>query len=113
MIYVEYALLIFGVYVLVAGKLPSRKTATRVVRGWRARLVGAIGMLPLPLTFAAVKAARVLFPALGRRGNEDFLFWLVGAVEGSAIVLCIATMVVLALVLRKPVEAGPGNVRGA
>jgi hypothetical protein len=102
MIFLQFPLLVFGIYVLVAGKLPARKTARTVVRGWLACLIGLIAMLPLPL---AIVATTIFIPP------PDRGFWIIGAVEGSIFVACIVAIIVLALVFRQPVQAGPENVR--
>jgi hypothetical protein len=84
----EVALLVLGLYALIAGKMLSSKKAKYDVRGWRARVVGLVCLLPLPLSLLAVSVVGVLLAAQGKQVTRESSLWLGAAVEGSTVLAC-------------------------
>jgi hypothetical protein len=105
----EVALLFLGLYALIAGKLPTGKKAKHEVRGWPARVVGIICLLPLPLSFLVGSIVAVLMVAQGKEVTRESFFWLGTAIEGSIVLACAVTAGVLARVYRTPVEQTPAD----
>ena len=100
----EIALLVIGLYALFAGKLPTNKKAKYVIQGWPARVIGVIGLLPIPLSFMVGMAVAASFVAQGKAVTRESFFWVGTAIEGSAVVLCFAVIAVLARVYRTAAE---------
>jgi hypothetical protein len=100
----EVALLIIGLYALIAGKLPTNNKARHVVQGWPARVIGIICLLPIPLAFLVCMGVAMLLVAQGQVVTPDSFFWVGTAIEGSMIVLCLVVVAVLSHVYRTPVE---------
>ncbi len=88
----EVALLIIGLYALIKGKLPTSKKAKHVVQGRPARVIGIIGLLPLPLSFAVVAVVVAVFIAQGKPVDQESFFWVGTAIEGSIVLACAVTM---------------------
>src|SRR5438552_14838385 len=57
----EIALLFIGLYALIKGQLPTNKKSKHVVRGWPARVIGIIALLPIPVSFGLGLAVALLF----------------------------------------------------
>jgi multisubunit Na+/H+ antiporter MnhB subunit len=101
----EIAMLIVGIYALIAGRLPTSKAAKYEVRGWPARVIGAICLLPIPLALAAGVVAASRMAAHGTEVTNKSFFWVGTAVEGGIVVACIVAVVVIRLSYRTPVAA--------
>jgi dienelactone hydrolase len=85
---IEIALFILGIIALATGKLTLTKT--RVVYGWPARLLGIIGLLPLPLSFGVGVAIGVLLAMRGEPvENHRGLFI---AIEVGIVFGCVALL---------------------
>jgi hypothetical protein len=105
LIVIEILLLLIGLYALIGGKLPVNSGARYVVRGWHARLIGGIGLLPVPLTFVVGIVVGLLFVGQGKRLTQDS-FLLVGiGIEAACLVTCVVAMLVLARIYRTPLTA--------
>ena len=100
----EVALLIMGLYALFAGKLMTNKKAKYVVQGWAARLIGVICLLPIPLSTVICMAVIVILTARGRPVTKESFFWVGTAIEGSILLACFITVLILSRVYRTPVQ---------
>jgi hypothetical protein len=107
----EVAMLIMGLYALIAGRLMTGKKAKHVVQGWPARLIGVICLLPIPLAFAVGTAVAAILVALGRTVTRESFFWVGTAIEGSIVLACVVAVAILSRVYRTPV--GPPQPDGA
>src|SRR5690349_8225720 len=99
----EIAMLVWGIIALVKGKLKISKT--KEVRGAKARLLGVVLVLPLPL---AMMAGFVIGFTAARNGavNMDSLKWTLIGVEAGIVLTCLALAVVGGMVMgQPPVEA--------
>jgi len=103
----EVALLIIGLYALFTGKLPTNKKSKHTVQGWPARVIGIIGLLPLPLSFVVATGVAMLFVLQGREVTHESFFWVGTAIEGSTVLLCVAAIVIISRVYRTPLEQPP------
>lgn len=101
----EIGLLVFGVIALATGKLTLSKT--RVVRGWAARLLGVIALLPLPLSFMIGITYGVVLAAQGRDVTADSVRWTMTGIEAGVLVLCAAAIYAIGWRLAGPAEAAP------
>src|SRR5437899_2470508 len=98
----EVALFLIGLYALITGRLSTGK---HVVQGWPARVIGIIGLSPVPLSFVAGMAVAALLVAKGTDVTRQSFYWTGTLIEGSTVILCAMTMGILARVYRTPVEA--------
>lgn len=109
----EIAMLVMGVYALAAGKLMSSKKAKYVVRGWPARIIGIICLLPIPLAFLTSAVVAALFIAQGKPVTKESFFWVGTGIEAGAVVLCVVVATILERSYRTPVQQTeklePGN----
>jgi hypothetical protein len=103
----EVALFLVGLYALITGKLPTGAKSKHVVRGWPARAIGAIGLLPVPLSFVLAMAVAILFAVQGRDLRDRSLVWVGMAIEVAVVVTCVVFMAVLVRIYRTPVEQVP------
>jgi hypothetical protein len=101
----EVALLLIGLYALITGRFQTTGGGKYIVQGWPARAIGAIGLLPVPLSLVVSTAVATLFIAQGRQVTPESFFWVGTAIEGSIVVACALAMFVLSRVFRTPVEA--------
>ena len=80
----ELILLVTGVYTLYAGKMPTFGTALKYnVRGWPARVIGVICVLPIPLSAAAGFVVSLEMAAQGKDLADQSHFWRRFALEGD------------------------------
>ncbi len=86
---------------MITGRLSTGK---HVVQGWPARVIGVIGLSPVPLSFVAGIAVTALLLARGTPVTQQSFFWTGTLIEGSTVILCAMTMGILARVYRTPVE---------
>jgi len=100
----EIALLFIGLYALIKGQLPTSKKAKHVVRGWPARVIGIIALLPIPVSFGLGLAVALLFVVQRKQVTGDSFFWVGTAIEGSVLGVCFVAIAVLSRVYRIPVE---------
>jgi hypothetical protein len=103
MMIAEIALLLIGLYALITGRLLN-SGGKYVVQGWPARVIGIIGLLPIPVSLVFGIAVAALFVMQGREVTLASFFWVGTAIEAATIVVCVVAMVVLARVWREPVE---------
>ena len=101
----EVLLLLIALYALATGKFPISSGHKYVVRGWRARVIGGIGLLPVPLSLAVSAAVAAVFVAQGKQVTPQSFFWVGTVIEASCLGATILIMVVLACLLRTPLEA--------
>ncbi|MBN2006747.1 MAG: hypothetical protein JXA21_25560 [Anaerolineae bacterium] len=85
----EIALLVFGLYALFTAKYPMGKG--RTITGGKARILGTLCVLPLPLAFFAGMLV-ALFAMIF--GDGTFNSWVTTGIE-AAIVIIIAVIVSL------------------
>lgn len=95
----EIALLILGVMGLTTGKLTF--TRNRVVRGLSARLLGLVGLLPLPTSFLA-GLALALNPALQQSVPGGTIRQKATLLEGGITITCVLVFFALGWFLGKP-----------
>jgi hypothetical protein len=102
---IECALLYLGFHALFDGKLPAYTTATCVVQGWPARLIGCIALLPIPITLAIGTAVTALFLSHGRDPTDRSFYWMMTAVEGAVVLVCIAAITLIGRVAARLTES--------
>jgi signal peptidase I len=103
----EIALFLIGLYALITGRLSSGK---HVVQGWPARVIGIIGIAPVPMTFVVSIVVATLLVTRGRHVTRESFFWTGTAIEGAVVVLCAAAMGVLARVCRTSVDTSQNSL---
>jgi hypothetical protein len=99
----EIAMLVMAIVALVRGKMTLSRS--RVLQGTAARLIGAIGLLPLPLAFAAGFGFGVYFGMQGQNINDPANRWILSAMEAAITVLCFVLMMALGYAFATPSEA--------
>jgi hypothetical protein len=99
----EVALLFMGLYALIKGKFPTNKKAKYVVEDWPVRVIGAILVLPIPLSFLVGTVVAALFVAQGKQVTRESFFWVGTAIEGSILVGCMVVAGILSRVYRNAV----------
>jgi hypothetical protein len=109
----EVAMLVLGLYALFAGQLLTGKKAKYVVRGWPARLISVIYLLPIPLAVLVNATVVTVLVASGRPATRESFVWVGTAIEGLIVFTCDAVAVVLWRVYRTPVEAAPPEGAGS
>jgi hypothetical protein len=97
----EVGLFLIGLYAVVTGRLSTSK---HVVQGWPARVIGIIGLSPVPLSFLASTVVIALLVAIGKHVTQQTFFWTGTLIEASTVILCAIVMGILARVYRTPVE---------
>jgi hypothetical protein len=98
----EVALFLIGLCALITGRLSTGK---HLVQGWPARVIGIIGLSPVPLSFLAGMVVVALLMSIGTHVTQQTFLWTGTLIEGSTVILCAIAMGVLARVYRTPVEA--------
>ena len=106
-------MLCLGLYVLIAGKVPANKRSRYEVRGWPARIIGIICLLPIPLSLGGAMVAAALMMAQGMDVNDKSFFWVGTAIEGGVVVACLVAILVIRLNYRTPVVDQPAEDRRA
>jgi uncharacterized protein YqgC (DUF456 family) len=101
---VEVVMLLVGIYALIKGKLPFCKNAKHFIEAKPARIIGAICILPAPLSIGATMAVAAAMAASGRAVARDSLFWVGIGIELSAVIVCAVAAGVVARIYRKPME---------
>ncbi len=106
---IQVGLLLLGFYYLIMGKPPTwikgDPTAKYVTPpGSRTRLVGAILMLPLPLSFLAGIALGIWWVAQGKNVNDPSLATAAKIIDGTTLVVCILAGSAVRRLTRIPVE---------
>ncbi len=92
----EALLLGIAFYSLFTGKLPQVTMWGRgTVRGTRARLIGSIGLLPIPLTFIISIVIVMMMSLLGRPIDERSFLWIGVGIECTIALSCIVAIVFL------------------
>lgn len=99
---IAIAVALYSFYVVIAGKM--RVSSNREVRGTPARLIGLIGLLPIPLVLFCVFGIDLVFAVLGEDlDREPRRKWAVG-VEMVGLAVCVVVMLVLGSCLAQPLE---------
>ncbi len=106
---IECALLYLGLHALLNGKLPAYTTATSVVQGRPARLIGVIALLPIPLTLVIGMAITALCASSGKDASDRSFFWMMTTVEGAVVVSCIAAIIVMGRIYRSSPQSRFGG----
>jgi hypothetical protein len=88
----EIGLLVYGIIVLIRGRYSLGKGKT--VTGFRARLLGAICLVPIPLAMAAGFVIGFLYPEAQLAGQ------LKGLIAGIEIAIIIGTVTALVLMAK-------------
>ena len=102
----ELIMLVTGLYALFAGKMPTFGAGREYdVRGWPARVIGVICLLPLPLSVAAGFVASLQMAAQGKDLNDKSYFWVRTAIEGGIVLVCAVAMHMMRLTYQTPVKA--------
>jgi hypothetical protein len=99
---IEIALLILGIYALATGKLTLSKN--KVVQGTPARLLGIIGLVPLPLAFLAGVAYGATQAAQGKDVTSDSVRWTLTGIEAGIVVVCLIALFAIGFAIAKPPE---------
>jgi hypothetical protein len=97
----EIAMLIWGIVALATGKFMV--TRNKVVYGPMARVIGAILMLPLPVSFFIGILIGVGFAAQGKKFDMAKA-QVFSPIELGIVVLCFAAAMAIALATGKPVR---------
>ena len=95
----EIAMLIFGIYALIAGKMNMGKN--KVVLGLPARLIGLIGLVPLPLSLLVGVVFGIIWAAQNRPMDGTFLGIATG-IEVAIVLSCFALMMGLGYLMAGP-----------
>ncbi len=86
----EIALLVLGILALATGKLTL--TRTRVVRGWPARLLGLLAILPLPLCFLVGFILGFITVARGQPFDVQAQRLTLSLIEAGITLLCLVAL---------------------
>lgn len=86
----EIVLLVVGIMALVKGKLTLSKK--HVLYGTPARLVGLIGMAPLPLSFAGGMAIGIYYAAQGKPFDVGTHYGKLALMEIGILISCVVAM---------------------
>ena len=84
----EIGMLVIGIMALIQGKLVLSKT--RVVRGTPARLLGAVALLPLPLSLMAGILIGILWVAQGKSPTDATFKGIATGIEAACVLFCLA-----------------------
>ena len=99
----EVALLVLGLYALFTGKLLLRSKPP--VTGWRARIIGIIYLLPIPLAFIAGILITIVWVFSRHDQKDRALFWYVTGTEAGILVVCVVIASLLQRIFQKQVRA--------
>ncbi|CAN5481914.1 hypothetical protein BH10PLA2_BH10PLA2_17180 [soil metagenome] len=83
----EIALFCFGLYVLIGGKI-SRKGIV-VLTGWRARIIGLVYLLPLPLSLVGGAIFGILWVLSGHDPKDRSVYGYALAIEVACFIACL------------------------
>jgi predicted Zn finger-like uncharacterized protein len=104
---IEIAMFVMGIIAIVKGKLTLAKG--KVVYGTPARLIGAIGLLPLPLAFLAIIVFAVIVaasdPNFNERAFEQQYRWTAVGIEVGCVLLCLVLFYAIGLRYAESPEA--------
>src|SRR5262245_17492016 len=95
---IEIGLAVLGILLLSLGKF--RLSPTRVVRGWPARLLGVVALLPFPVAFVLGFVTVIL---MGRPIKPDEQLWFGLLIDGGCVVGCVLALFGLGWLLSEPV----------
>lgn len=104
----EIILAIYGLYILVAGKM--KLSATKVVEGAPARLISLIMIAPLPLSFAVGLAIGIMAAANGQDVNQ--MRFMLLAIEVLIVIVCAIAAFSVAHSIAKPPGGTPQQFPG-
>jgi hypothetical protein len=82
----EVAMLLFGLYALIAGKVSSRKGAP--LTGLRARIIGVVLLAPFPLIFVGGFLLGFVWVLTGHDPKDRSIYWYVTGMEASIVIAC-------------------------
>jgi hypothetical protein len=100
MLIAQIALLVWGIIVMVRGQIAFSNT--KVVRGGSARLVGALIILPLPLSVAIVFAYGMYLGVKEQEIEIRHIEWVGMVIQLCVYGVCLLSAIVLDLLLAKP-----------
>jgi predicted Na+-dependent transporter len=96
----EVAMIFLGLYFLIKGKTLPSKDGQHVVKGWPARLIGIICLMPIPLSIVALSV-------WGIANNVDVsgksFFWRRTAIEVGILLACLVVGASISRTYRTPV----------
>jgi hypothetical protein len=106
---IQIGLLILGFYYLIMGTPPKwiqRDPTAKYVPapGWPTRLVGAILMLPYPVSFLAGFALGIWWVAQGKNVADNSLATVAMVLDGTTLAVCILAAGIVYRLTRIPVE---------
>jgi hypothetical protein len=98
----EIIMLIFGIIALIRGRFLL--TRVKEVRGWPARIIGVLLILPFPLGFLLGMVLGAIFLAMGKEiGGKDFT--LAAQIVGFVVVvICFLAAIVVAMIFAQPIR---------
>lgn len=98
----EILMLIFGIITVIRGRFSL--TRAKEVRGWPARAIGVILILPMPASFSIGLLLGVVFTALGK--NIDDRDFVTAAMVGEfgIVALCFFSAIGVAMFLAEPIR---------
>ena len=104
----EILMLIFGIIALVRGRFLL--TRAKEVRGWPARIIGVLLIMPFPLSFLVGMVLGGVFVAMGK-SVDDQEFRSAASILGFAIVaICFLSAIGIAMFLAEPIRKNrPGQ----
>jgi hypothetical protein len=101
-ILIDIAMLVFGIITLVRGRFLL--TRAKEVRGWPARLIGVVLLLPFPLAFLAGIVLGAIFVVQGQDVQGKDLELVTRGVGRAIVVLCFLTAIGIAVAYAQPVR---------
>jgi hypothetical protein len=99
---IDVGLFLGGLYFLIVGKVPPKKNAKYVVQGWPLRVMGAILMLPLPLSFLVGFVYGYWLTTHGRSIADAG--WGLFLIDVMIVALCALAVTIVRLAYRIPVN---------
>jgi hypothetical protein len=91
----EIGLIVFGLIALIRGKMTF--TRNRVLEGPLARVLGAVALLPIPVSFVIAFALAALFIAQGKPVDGPDFKWKAIAIEASTVVFFLVLIYAIGL----------------
>ena len=109
---IEIVLLIFGLAALFTGKMPPfRMQVQYVVRGWPARVMGVIGLLPIPLTLVITAVeAPLMFPQGMNAADGANSMDCDSSSRAASLFVCCLAITAIRLIYKTPVVTPAGDL---
>jgi hypothetical protein len=99
----EFAMICLGLYILFTGKIVSRGNVA--VTGLRARIIGLVLLLPIPLGLIGGILCGIIWVLTGHRPDDRGWYWYGVGIEASIVALCLIVAAVLQRRFRKQIRA--------